>query len=58
MLKTMCVYNERCFTNYVDKVKDVECEEESNDVSHSGFRTDNEIINESEIDYFLVAQLA
>ena len=30
------------FTNYVEKVKDVECEEESKDVSHSGFRTDNE----------------
>ena len=23
--------------NYVEKIKDVECEEESKDVSHSGF---------------------
>ena len=26
-------------------VKDVECKEESEDVSHSGFRTDNKSIN-------------
>ena len=23
----MCVYNEKCCTKYVEKVKDVECEE-------------------------------
>ena len=33
----------------VEKVKDAECEEESEDVSHSGFRADNENINKSEI---------
>ena len=32
----MCVHNEKYFTNYVEKVKDAECEEESKDVSHSG----------------------
>ena len=36
----------------------VECEEESKDVSHSGFRTDNKSINESEMRTFLVVQLA
>ena len=30
------------FTNYVEKVKDVECKEESEDISYSVFRTDNE----------------
>ena len=25
----MCIYNEKYYTNYVEKVKDVECEEES-----------------------------
>ena len=45
----MCAYNEKCFTNYVEMVKDIECEEE---VSHSGPRTDNEIINESEMSTF------
>ena len=30
----------------------VECEEESRDISHSGFRTDNESINESEMSAF------
>ena len=29
-------YNEKYFTNYVEKVKDVECEEESKDASYSG----------------------
>ena len=28
------------------------CEEESKDVTHSGFRTDNESINESEMSTF------
>ena len=50
----MCVYNENYFTNYVEKVKDVECEVESKDVSHLGFRTDNESINESEMSTSLV----
>ena len=40
------------FTNYVEKVKDIECEEESENVSHSGFRIDNESINESEMSTF------
>ena len=48
----MCVCNEKCFTNYVEKVKDVECEEESEDFSHSESRTDHESINESEDEYF------
>ena len=30
----------------------VECEEESKNASHSGFRTDNESINESEMSTF------
>ena len=34
---------------FVDKVKDIKCEEENKDVSHSGFRADNESINESEM---------
>ena len=29
--RIMCVYNEKYFTTYVEKVKDVECEEESRD---------------------------
>ena len=30
----MCVYNEKYFIiNYVEKVKDIECDEESEDVS-------------------------
>ena len=37
---------------YVEKVKNIECEEESKDVSHSGFRIDNESINESEMSTF------
>ena len=38
---------------FVEKIKDVECEEESKDVSHSRFRIDNKSINESEmISYF------
>ena len=50
----MCVYNEKCFTNYVEEVNNVhvECEEESEDASYSGFRTDNESINESEMSTF------
>ena len=40
------------FTNYVEKVKDIECEEESVNVSHSGFRIDNKSINESEMSTF------
>ena len=36
-------------SNYVEKVKGIECEEESEDVSHSGCRIDNESINESEM---------
>ena len=38
--------------NYVEKVKDVECEEESKAVFHSGFKTDNESINKSEMGTF------
>ena len=34
---------------YVEKVKDVECEEESEYIFHSGFRTSNESIDESEM---------
>ena len=50
----VCVYNEECFTNYLEKVKDAEYEHRgrSEDVSHSGFRTDNESINESEMSTF------
>ena len=35
-------------------MKDIECEKESEGVSHAGFRTDNEIINENEMSTFLV----
>ena len=47
----MYSYSEK---NHIDKVKDVhvECEEESEDVSHSGFRTYNESIDESEMSTF------
>ena len=45
----MFVYNEKY---YVEKVKDIECEKESENVSDLGFRTDNESINESEISTF------
>ena len=31
----------------------LKCEEENKDVSHSGFKTDNECINESEISSYL-----
>ena len=48
----MRVYNEECFTNYVEKVKDAEYEEESEDIAHLGFRTDNESTNESEMSTF------
>lgn len=51
----MCVYNKKCYTNYVKKVKNVECEEE---VSHSGLRRNNEIINESEMSILLVVKLS
>ena len=47
----MCAYNEK-YTNYVEKIKYVECEEESKDVSLSGFRIDNESVNESEMSTF------
>ena len=33
----------------MQKVKDVKCEEESEDVFRLGFRTDNESINENEM---------
>ena len=53
----MSVYNEKCFTNYVEKVKDVKREEESEDVSHSSIQGSgqinyNESINESEMSTF------
>ena len=47
------MYTIEKISNYLEKVKDIECEEESEDVSHSGFRTDNESINESEMSTFL-----
>ena len=53
----MCAYNEKYFKAYVEKVKDVKCEEESKDVSHSGFMTDDESINESKMSTFIVVQL-
>ena len=41
------------FFKNVQEIKDIiECEEESKDVSHSGSRTDNESINESEMSSF------
>ena len=55
-MRITCVCNEKCFINqlhiYVEKVKDVECKEESKDVQHSGFRTDNKSTNESEMSTF------
>ena len=39
-------------TNYVEKIKDTEYDKESEHVIHSGFRTDNESINESEMSTF------
>ena len=36
----------------LEKVKDIECEEESEDFSHLGFRTNNEGINKSETSTF------
>ena len=36
----MCVYNKKYLTNHAEKVKDVECEEQGEDVSHSRFKTD------------------
>ena len=58
-MKLTCVRNEKYFTKYVEKVKDIEWEEESKDVSHSGLRADNESINESETVqvYSLVVQM-
>ena len=32
----MCVYNEKHFANYVEKVKDLKCDEESEDVPIQG----------------------
>ena len=37
---------------FVEKVKDVDCEEESEDVSYSGFTTGNKSINDSEMSNF------
>ena len=51
----MYIYNEELMlTNYVEKVKDAEYEHRgrSKDVSHLGFRIDNESINKSEIRTF------
>ena len=38
--------------NDAERVKDVEYEEEGEDIFHSGFRTDNEGINESDMRTF------
>ena len=46
----MCIYNEKYFTNYVDTY--VEYEEENEEVSHLGLRTDNESICESKMSTF------
>ena len=48
----MLLYNKKHFKNYVEMVKVIEYEEESKGVSHSGFRTDNKSINESEMSTF------
>ena len=48
----MCIYNE---INYVEKVKDIEFEKESEDVSHSGFGTDKKALMKV---ILLVVQLA
>ena len=45
-------YNKKYFTNYVENLKYIECEEESKDVPHTGFRTDNENINDNEMSTF------
>ena len=45
----MIVYNEKCFTNYVEKVRDIECKEESKGVFNYRFRTDNKSTNGSEM---------
>ena len=50
MGNTVCVI--KYFINYVEKVKDIKYEEESEGIFHSGFRTDNESFNESEINTF------
>ena len=39
-------------TDYVDKIRDAEYDKESEHVIHSGFRTDNESINESKMSTF------
>ena len=52
----MCIKLKKYFANYVQKVKDIKCEEESKDVFHSGFRTDIRDINKSKMS-FLVVQL-
>ena len=41
-MRILCVFNEKYFTNSIETVKDVEPEEESEEVSNSGLRTDNE----------------
>ena len=46
------MYIMKNFTNYVEKVKVIECEEGSEVISNSEFRTDNESINESEMSTF------
>ena len=51
----MYVYDENI---YVEKMKDLEWLEECEDISHLGYRTDNESINESEMNTILVVQLA
>ena len=38
----MCIYHEKYFTNYVEEVKDIECEGKSEDVSHSGWIQDRQ----------------
>ena len=46
------VSQKKYFTNCIEKVRDIACEEASDDFSHSGFRTDNESINEKEMSTF------
>ena len=50
----MYLYNKKYFKNYVEKVKDIAwMQGRSEDVSHSGFRTDNESINELKVKWVL-----
>ena len=49
----MNIYNEKYFTNHIEKVKQVEYEKEIEGVSHSRVWTDNE----SEMSTFLVVYL-